>query len=149
MEATLHSLADLLLKAVPTIVFFVLLTFYLKHVFFKPLERILDERKSATEGVRRFAEQAFAEADRKTSEFERALHHARAELEEEHESLRRAWTAEQMEAIARARAEADRSIHDAKQSIAQEVERAQAELGATVESLSNQIVGSLLARRAA
>jgi hypothetical protein len=37
MEETLQSLAELLLKAVPTIIFFALLTVYLKHVFFKPL----------------------------------------------------------------------------------------------------------------
>jgi F0F1-type ATP synthase membrane subunit b/b' len=71
MEATLQGLAELLLKAVPTIIFFALLTLYLKHVFFKPLARILDERKRATEGVRQLAQQAFAAADQKSSEFQR------------------------------------------------------------------------------
>ena len=149
MEATLQSLADLLLKAVPTIIFFVLLTVYLKHVFFKPLARILDERKQATEGVRQLAQQAFAAADQKASEFQRALQLARAELEQEHEALRRKWTDEQMEAIRVARAEADQRIPEAKQQIAEEVQRAQAELDATVDSLSDQIVSSVLRRRAA
>ncbi len=149
MEGTLHSLADLLVKAIPTIFFFALLTVYLKHVFFRPMARILEERKRATEGVRQLAQQAFAAADQKTSEFERALQMARAEIEEEHEALRRAWSAEQVEAITKARAEADRAIHGAKQSIAEEVQRAQTELNATVESLSDEIVSSLLTRRAA
>ena len=149
MEATLHSLGDLLVKAIPTILFFALLTVYLKHVFFRPLAQILEERKRATEGVRQLAQQAFEAADQKTSEFERALHMARAELEEEHEALRRAWSAEQLQAITKARAEADESIHQAKQSIVEEVQRAQTELNATVESLSDQIVDSLLSRRAA
>lgn len=78
MEATLHQLADLLLKAVPTIFFFALLTVYLKYVFFRPLAKILDERKEATEGVKQFAQQAFAAADQKASEFQRALQLARA-----------------------------------------------------------------------
>jgi F0F1-type ATP synthase membrane subunit b/b' len=149
MEATLHGLADLLLKAVPTIVFFAFLTVYLKQVFFKPLARILDGRKRATEGVRQLAQQAFAAADQKASEFQRALQLARAEIEQEHEALRRRWTDEQVEAIRMARAEADQKILEAKEQIADEVQRAEAELSATVESLSDQIVSSILRRRAA
>jgi F-type H+-transporting ATPase subunit b len=149
MEATLHQLADLLVKAVPTIIFFAVLTVYLKHVFFKPLARILDERKKATEGVRQLAQQAFAAADQRASEFERALQLARAEIEQEHEALRRRWTDEQVQAIQKARAEADQTILEAKQQIAEEVRRAQAELDATVESLSDRIVSSVLKRRAA
>jgi F-type H+-transporting ATPase subunit b len=149
MEATLQGLADLLLKAVPTIIFFALLTVYLKHVFFKPLARILDERKRATEGVRQLAQQAFAAADQKASEFQRALQLARGEIEQEQEALRRRWNDEQVETIRTARTEADQKILEAKQQIADEVQRAQAELDATVESLSDQIVSSLLRRRAA
>jgi F-type H+-transporting ATPase subunit b len=149
MEATLQSLGELLLKAVPTIIFFALLTVYLKHVFFKPLAQILDERKQATEGVRQLAQQAFAAADQKASEFERALQLARAEIEQEHEVLRDAWTDEQVEAIRKARAEADQTILQAKQQIANEVQLAQSELDATVESLSDRIVSSVLRRRAA
>jgi F-type H+-transporting ATPase subunit b len=149
MEATLQGLADLLLKAVPTIIFFALLTVYLKHVFFKPLARILDERKRATEGVRQLAQQAFAAADQKASEFQRALQLARGEIEQEQEALRRRWNDEQVETIRTARTEADQKILEAKQQIADEVQRAQAELDATVESLSDQIVSSVLRRRAA
>jgi F-type H+-transporting ATPase subunit b len=149
MEATLQQLAALLLKAVPTIIFFALLTVYLKHVFFKPLAKILDERKKATEGVRELAQQAFAAADQKASEFQHALQLARAEIEQEHEALRRRWTDEQMETIQKARAEADQRILEAKQQIGDEVQRAQAELNATVEALSDRIVSSVLTRRAA
>jgi F-type H+-transporting ATPase subunit b len=149
MEATLHQLADLLVKAVPTIIFFALLTVYLQRMFFKPLARILDERKRATEGVRQLAQQAFVAADQKASEFRRALQLARAEMEQEHEALRRRWTDEQVETIRRARAEADQKISEAKRQIAEEVQRAQSELDATVESLSDRIVSSLLRRRAA
>jgi F-type H+-transporting ATPase subunit b len=149
MEATLQGLAELLVKAVPTIIFFALLTLYLKHVFFKPLARILDERKRATEGVRQLAQQAFAAADQKASEFQRALQLARGEIEQEQEALRRRWNDEQVETIRTARTEADQKILEAKQQIADEVQRAQAELDATVESLSDQIVSSVLRRRAA
>jgi F0F1-type ATP synthase membrane subunit b/b' len=149
MEATLHALAGLLIKSIPTILFFVLLTFYLRTVFFRPLARVLDERKKTTEGVREIAQRAFEAADKKTSEFEHALQIARAELHHEHEALRQKWAQEQAEMIARARAEADRQIEEGKHQIANEVERAQTELAASVDQLSEQMVNSLLRRRAA
>jgi len=149
MDTTLQALGDLLLKAVPTILFFVLLTFYLKKVFFTPLAKILDERKRATEGVRELAQRALEAAEKKNSEFERALQLARAELYQEQESLRRHWAEEQAKLVAQARADADRRIEEAKRQIAQEVERAQAELNTRVEALSEQVVNSLLRRRAA
>lgn len=149
MDATLHALADLLLKAIPTVIFFVLLTVYLKYVFFRPVAKILDERKKASEGVRELAQRAFEAAEKKSSEFEHALQMARAELHREHEDLRRKWTEEQAAEVAKARVEADRKIEEARHQIAEETRRAQAELEASVDSLSEQIVKSLLRRRAA
>jgi F-type H+-transporting ATPase subunit b len=149
MDETLHALSDLLVKAIPTVIFFILLTTYLKYMFFRPLESILDERKKATEGVRELAQRAFEAAEKKHSEFEHALQLARAEIHQEHEALRRKWAEEQVQAIAKARAEADNQIAQAKREIAREVEKAQADLNARVEWLSSQIVSSLLRRRAA
>jgi F-type H+-transporting ATPase subunit b len=149
MDATLHALVGLLIKSIPTIIFFVLLTFYLKFVFFRPLAAILEERKKATEGVREIARQALEAVDRKTSEFEHALRIARAELHQEHEALREQWAREQTDAIDRARAEAERQIEEAKLQIAREVEQTQFELQARVDRLGEQIVDSLLRRRAA
>ncbi len=149
MDSTLKDLGDLLVQAVPTIVFFIILTVYLKHVFFQPMARILEERRKATEGVRELAQRAFEAADRKNSEFEHALQIARSELHKEHEALRRQWSDEQAQIISNARAEADQKIQTARQQIAREVEKAEAELDAKVERLSEQIVQSLTARRAA
>lgn len=149
MEATLKALADLLLEAVPTIVFFLFLTWYLKRVFFRPVAAILDRRRQETEGVRELARRAFEAADKKQSEFEHALQLARGEIYQEHEELRRQWLEEQAQAIARARDEVDQQIAEAKKQIAAEAERAQTELDSKVESLSEGIVNSLLARRAA
>ncbi|MBV8069281.1 MAG: hypothetical protein JO270_05210 [Acidobacteriaceae bacterium] len=149
MDETLKALADLLLEAVPTIAFFVFLTLYLKYVFFRPMARIQEERRRQTEGVRELARRAFEEADKKTAEFERALQIARGQIHAEHEALRRQWSQEQAAAVARARAEADQQIQQARLQIAEEVERAQGELDANVSKLSDRIVDSLLARRAA
>jgi F0F1-type ATP synthase membrane subunit b/b' len=149
MDSTLQDLVALLGKSIPTIVFFILLTLYLKKVFFQPMAKILEERRKQTEGVRELAQRAFEAADKKKSEFERALDLARAEINQENEALRRKWAEEQAQVIARVRAEAGEQIEQAKRQIAEEVETAKAQLDAAVERLSGQIVESLSRRRAA
>ena len=149
MEATLKALADLLLEAVPTIIFFIFLAWFLKRVYFEPMAAILEERRQQTEGVRDLAQRAFDAADRKQSEFEHALGLARADLYKEHERLRQQWAAEQAEAINGARAEIDAQIAEAKRAIQGEVERAEAELDTQVDRLSESIVNSLVGRIAA
>ena len=149
MEATLNALGDLLVKAIPTVIFFIILTVYLKAVLFRPLAKIFEERRKATEGVRELAQRAFEAADKKSSEFEHALQIARAELHREREAMRRRWTEQQEQEIAKARAEAERQIEEAKRQIAEEVQKAQSQLDANVEDLSTHIVSSVLRRRAA
>lgn len=149
MDATLQALAGLLIKSIPTILFFVFLVVFLNQVFFKPMARLLEERRRQTEGVRELAQQALDAVDRKTSEFEHALQLARTQINQENEALRRQWSEEQMEAIAQIRAEAGRQIEEAKRQIAQEVDKAKGELDISVDNLSAQIVDSLLKRRAA
>lgn len=149
MEETLHKLGILLVQSIPTVLFFIFLTFYLKAVLFRPLARILESRRKATEGVRELAQRAFEAADKKNAEWEYALQLIRAELHQKHESKRREWSEEQARVIAESRAEAERKMDEAKHQIAHEVEKAQSELDAQVERLGEQIVGSLLRRRAA
>lgn len=149
MDATLHALGDLLIKAIPTALFFIFLAVYLQQVFFKPMARILEERRRQTEGVRELARQAMEAADKKTSEFEHALQLARVEIHAEHEKLRQQWIQEQARRIAEARAEADRQIQEARAEIFAEVQKAEVEMAANVEALGEQIVSTLLKRRAA
>ncbi|MFL6465367.1 MAG: hypothetical protein ACJ73N_13270 [Bryobacteraceae bacterium] len=149
MDSTLHALANLLLQAIPTVVFFLFLAFYLKQVYFRPLAKVLDQRRVETEGVRELSQRAFEAADQKSSEFERALQLARADINAENEALRQKWTQEQMETVAQARAEAEARVAQAKGEIAEETKRVQSELEANVQPLSEQIVQSLLRRRAA
>ena len=72
MADTLHALGGILLKAVPTFLLVLLLQFYLKKVFFQPLEKVLHTRYEATEGARKLAEQSLARAAARTAEYEAA-----------------------------------------------------------------------------
>src|SRR5436190_1702994 len=87
MDVILHQLGELLLKAVPTFVIVVLLNFYLKAMFFKPLERVLHRRYEQTEGARKLAEESLQRAAAKTAEYEAALRAARGEVYHAHEEL--------------------------------------------------------------
>jgi F-type H+-transporting ATPase subunit b len=149
MNETFAALGHLFLQSVPTIVFFIILTIYLDRVFFKPMSRILEKRREATDGVRQLAQQAFEAAEKKGSELEHALQIARSQLHQEHEAMRRQWSEEQARAIADARQAADREIQNAKREIAAEAERAEHDLAAQVDELSNRIQQRVLTRRAA
>ncbi len=149
MNSTLQGLLNLLIESVPTIVFFIVLTYYLKHVFFRPMRAVLDERRKATEGVRHLAEQANEAADQQASEFDRSLQQARNEIYKNNDELRKQWSGEQMAALEQARQEAAQKLTAARQLIEEELQQAESELSTTVEPLSEQIVESLLRRRAA
>jgi len=149
MTSTLFALVDLLITAIPTIFFLVFLTVYLNFMLFRPIARILEERKKATEGVRDLAQRAYEAASEKTSQYQRALDLARAEIHQEQKALRRRWSEEQAAAVAKLRSESQLQIQDARREIALEVEREQAAAERTAESLSESVVATLLQRRVA
>ncbi|HMF78277.1 MAG TPA: ATP synthase F0 subunit B [Bryobacteraceae bacterium] len=149
MDATIKALDALLIQAIPTIVFFLFLAAYLKYIFFKPMARMLEQRRKETEGVRELAQRALEEADKKTSQFERAMQLARAEIAQENEVLRRQWSAEQTEIIERARVESVKQVEEAKLQMAKEIEQAKSDMDTSIDRLSSEIVQALVRRRAA
>ena len=149
MLATLQALGALAVKAIPTVLFFIFLTHFLKRVYFIPVANILEERRKQTEGVRDLARRAHEAADKKTSEFDSAIQMVRAQILQENEAQRRQWAEEQAEVVADARRSAERQIAAAKLTIVRDLDSAKTDLAATVDQLSSQIVDSLLRRRAA
>src|ERR1044071_8128227 len=107
MDVILHQLGQLLLKAVPTFLLVILLQFYLKRVFFRPLEKVLHQRYEATEGARKAADESLARAAAKTAEYEAALRAARTEVYQSQEQLHKQLQEREAAQIAEARARAD------------------------------------------
>jgi len=149
MDVILHQLGELLLKAVPTFILVVLLQFYLKRVFFKPLERVLHQRYEATEGARKAAEESLTRAAAKASEYEAALRAARAELYKTQEQIYKELTEKESAQLSEARQRADAAITAAKADIATDIEAAKGSLARESETLANQIGESILQRSAA
>ena len=145
----LHALGGILLRAVPTFLLVILLHFYLKIVFFKPLEKVLHQRYEATEGARKLAEQSLEQAAAKTASYEAQVRAAKAEMYQAQEQLHKQLQEREAAAVAEARARAEAAIKLAKQQLADDVEAAKTTIASDSESLANQIAETILRRNAA
>ena len=149
MDVILSQLGHLLLNAVPTFVIVVLLHFYLKSVFFKPLDKVLHKRYEATEGARKLAAESLERAAARTSEYENKIRDARTAIYRSNEQFHKEMAEKQAAQITEARQRAEAAVNAAKAQIAAEVEQAKASLPIESEKLANQIVESVLAGSAA
>ena len=149
MDQTLHSLGGILLRATPTFFLVFLLTSYLKHVFFKPLERVLQERYEATEGARKLAERSMERASAKAAEYEAGVRAARSEVYQAQEQAFKDLQEKRAEDVAAARDRAGDLAREAAALLGADVEAAKTALAAGVEPLANQIADSMLRRSAA
>lgn len=149
MDATLHALGGILLRAVPTFLLVVLLHVYLKIVFFKPLEKVLHKRYEATEGARKLAEESLARAAEKTAQYEAAIRAAKAEIYQSQDQLHKQLLEREAAGVLTARQRADAAVQLAKDELAKEVAAVKVNLAADSEVLADQIADSILQRSAA
>jgi F-type H+-transporting ATPase subunit b len=148
MGQTLQALGGILLQAIPTICLLLIVHFYLKWMFFRPMREVLEKRREATEGARESAAAMLKQASEKAATLEAALRKAREEIYQESEATRRRWIDEQTSRLDEARRESRELIHKAKQQLEAEAEVARRSLAATADSLAEEITRSLLERRA-
>ena len=149
MDSTLHQLGEILLKAVPTFLLVVLLHFYLKYIFFKPLAKVLHERYLATEGARKVAQESLERASAKTARYEAALRAARNEIYQAEEQIQKRLQEKETADLTAARQHAEALVKGAKAQLAGDVELAKTGLAQESELLANQIADSLLRGSAA
>jgi F-type H+-transporting ATPase subunit b len=149
MDSTLQAAQGLLLKALPTIFLVLIVHFYLKYVFFKPMANLLKERHEATEGARKLAAESIAKAEQKAAEYEAAIRAAKSEVYAEQDRMRRVLQDERAAAVHAARQEADQQIAEARSKLSQEAEQLKGQLAAEAENLSERIVATVLNGRAA
>ena len=145
----LQALGRILLHAIPTFLLVILLHFYLKSIFFKPLGAILKQRYDATEGARKQAKQALDQATAKTAQYEGSLAEAKTQLYQAQEKSYRELQDRQSAAIAEARAAAEASIRVAKAQLGNDVAGAKTNLAAQSDALASQLAEAILGRGAA
>ena len=147
MEETLRALGGLILQAIPTLIIVLLLHFYLKLMYFRPMERVLAARYEATEGARKMADESLAKAAQKASEYDEALRAARAGIYREQEAFRKQLRQEQATAVEEAHQRAAAMVKEASRQLNVELATAKESLQKDAGALADQITETILRRR--
>jgi F-type H+-transporting ATPase subunit b len=144
MDQTLKQLGELLLGAVPTVILLAFLYALYTVLVHKPLERVLAERRSRTEGAVEKSKSDIAAAEARTAEYEQKIREARASVFRTQEARRQAASQARATAVNEARTRAQAQVQAAKTDI--EKDRAAAEQGlqAEVASLAQEIMRRVL-----
>jgi len=144
MEETLRQLGELLLGAIPTVIFMVLLYGAYSVIVHKPLVRVLAERRSRTEGAVEKARADIAAAEARTSEYEQRVREARAAVFKGQEARRQQVLQARAAALAAARTKAQAQVDQARAAIEQDKQAAQAGLQAEAGQLAAAIIRTVL-----
>jgi F-type H+-transporting ATPase subunit b len=144
MDQTLRQVGELLLGAIPTVIFLCLLYFLYLMLVHKPLQAVLQERRARTEGAVERARADIAAAEARTAEYEQRLREARAKLFRAQDERRQAAVKARGAAVAQARAKAQGQVSAARAAIEQDKAVAQAGLQVESERLATEIIRVLL-----
>jgi F-type H+-transporting ATPase subunit b len=144
MDQILNQLGGLVLGAVPTMVFFLLLVIAYGVLVRRPLERVLAERRARTTGAIDQAKGAISEAEAKTADYEERLRKAKADIYGAREKRLKQWQAERDQALAEARAATAEKVQSAKAEIDQSVTVARRQIEGMSSELSDQIMRAVM-----
>jgi F-type H+-transporting ATPase subunit b len=144
MDQTLRQLGELLLGAVPTVILLALLYVVYTMIVHKPLRRVLEERRSKTEGAVEKSRADIAAAEARTSEYEQRLREARATVFRAQEARRKAALEARTAALNAARHKAQAEVQAAKADIQKDSEAAQGGLEAEAQTLAAEIMRRVL-----
>ena len=128
------------------IVNFLLLLLLLNVVLYKPIRRILAERKAKIDGDRERAAAVDREVQEKMALYEANLREAKAKAGDERTALRKEAGVEEAALLEKARGEAAGTLASLKEGIAREATVAKALLTEQAQSLSREIFEKVLGR---
>jgi len=144
MDETLRQLGELLLGSVPTVILVILLYVLYTIIVHKPLGRVLEQRRSKTEGAIEKSRADIAAAEARTSEYELRLREARARLFQQQELRRKAALESRAAALAQARKQAQGQVQAAKEGIEKDRDTARAALQSEAQALASEIMRRVL-----
>jgi F-type H+-transporting ATPase subunit b len=144
MDQTLRQVGELLLGSIPTIILLLLLYGIYVVLVYRPLGRVLAERRSKTEGAIEKARADIASAEARTAEYEQRLREARAVIFKSQETRRQQALQVRAAAVAEARAKAQVQIDQARAAIEQDKQVAQDGLQAESGKLAAEIIRTVL-----
>jgi F-type H+-transporting ATPase subunit b len=144
MDQTLRQVGELLLGSIPTIILLLLLYGIYVVLVYRPLGRVLAERRSKTEGAIEKARADIASAEARTAEYEQRLREARAVIFKGQEARRQQALQVRARAVSEARTKAQVQIDQARSAIEQDKQVAQDGLQAESGKLAAEIIRTVL-----
>lgn len=144
MDETLRQLGELLLGSVPTVILLALLYALYAAIVHKPLRRVLEERRSKTEGAIEKSRADIAAAEARTAEYEQKLREARAAVFRAQELRRQTILQARTAALNEARTKAQAQVQAAKKAIESDRVAAETALPADASALAQEIVRRVL-----
>jgi F-type H+-transporting ATPase subunit b len=144
MDETLRQLGELLLGSIPTVILLALLYALYTLIVHKPLQRVLAERRSKTEGAVEKSRADITAAEARTAEYEQKLREARAAVFRAQEARRQAVLQARANALNEARRKAQAQVQAAKKDIENDRAAAEKSLPAAATALAQEIVRRVL-----
>ena len=144
MDETLRQLGELLLRAIPTVICFLLAYTAYRFLVHKPLVRVLEERHARTEGAVEKARADIAAAAARTAEYEQRVREAKVAIYKAQEARRQQALAARAAALAEAREGAAQQVSQARAILQQEMEAAKTGLQSEVDRLAAEVIRTVL-----
>lgn len=144
METLVHEIGELFLRAVPVAIIVLILYFFLRSLFFRPILNVMAEREARTHGAQKAAEAARAAADEKMRQYHEALRQAKAKIYAEQEAERKKLLEERAAALKDARNKSSADVVSAKQRINTELDGAKKDIEETAAQLAVEIANRAL-----
>jgi F-type H+-transporting ATPase subunit b len=144
MDETLKQVGGLLLGSIPTMIFFLLVYGFYKGLVYRPMMRVLSERRARTQGAIEKARADVASAEARTAEYEQKLRDARVALFKAQEARRAKAAQARSETVREARNTAQAQLERERVAIEQEKTAAQNSLQAEAGRLAQEIIRTVL-----
>ena len=144
MQETLQQLGELLLGAIPTVIFMLLLWGAYSLLVYKPLTKALAERRSRTQGAIEKARADIAAAEARTAEYEQRLREARLVVFKNQEARRQHAMQARAAAVTEARSKAHAQVEEARVAIEKDKVAAQEKLQLDSSRLASEIIRVVL-----
>jgi|SRR5215471_1664527 len=144
MELVLKQLGELLLGSVPTAILLLLLFGVYTFLVHRPLQRVLAERRSKTEGAVEEARARISAAEARAAEYDQRLREARQTIYQRQEAKRAEAQQLRAQKTTEARSAAQAQILQAKAQIETDKIAAQATLQAESAKLASEVIKTVL-----
>ncbi len=139
-------MVDINWTVLPQIANFLILIFILNIVCYKPIRKILLERKAKIDGLQQDIESSVQNADEKDQSFGQGIKEARAKGQKEKEALMQVALEEEKAIVAKINDQARQDLAEVKAKITKDTEAVKSALEKEVDTFADAITQKILGR---